>query len=68
MTSFNTTTRVPELPEKKSSRKSSQPRKAQQPESAEKRRVQSKIEFIHELRAQGLEQAEIDEALKFQFY
>ncbi|MEM6250693.1 hypothetical protein [Shewanella vaxholmensis] len=33
-----------------------------------KREAQRKIEFIHELRAQGLEQAEIDEALKFQFY
>jgi len=48
--------------------KPSTPRKVRQPESTEKRRVQSKIEFIHELRAQGLEQAEINEALKFQFY
>lgn len=56
MTSFNTTLRAPELPEKKSSRKSSK-------HAHERMNFMRRIEAIRELKEMGFTQEEIQQQL-----
>lgn len=56
MTSFNTTMRSPELPEKKSSRKSSQ-------DAQERMNFMRRIEAIRDLKEMGFTQEEIQQQL-----